>query len=433
MILPTTPAQLRSKIAAPPRGLRLAILSAALALTTILPLACKPTDSDRPAEELSNAEVDRLRALPYAGGTPANPNEPTGVIHHDAERTCPGYRLYTVQMQGIAELIDEAGQVTRAWQIGDEDRWERCELLPDGDVLVIGSDGDQLDSKRPWDIPTQARYVARMNWGGELKWKHHLPAHHDLEQLPDGRIAVLTFEQRRVPAIHPDIDVRDDRLTLLDADGNVLTFHSLLDAFRNGVRDLPLHRLRPVAPTGEPWFDLLHSNSVEWMRWPELAKRDPLYSPENVLVCVRHQDRVALVDWPHNQVVWQWGVGEISGPHDAQMLANGHILLFDNGLKMKRSRAVELNPLHKKIVWQYEADPPESFYTESKGSVQRLPNGNTLLAESDKGRAIEVTTDGEVVWEFICPHRLDDDQRAAIVRMVLHPRDRIDELLRQNQ
>ena len=34
-----------------------------------------------------------------------------------------------------------------------------------------------------------------------------------------------------------------------------------------------------------------------------------------------------------------------------------------------------------------------------------LPNGNTLVVETDGGRALELTEDGEIVWEFRSPYR----------------------------
>jgi len=37
-----------------------------------------------------------------------------------------------------------------------------------------------------------------------------------------------------------------------------------------------------------------------------------------------------------------------------------------------------------------------------------MPNGNTLIVESEPGRVFEVAPDGEIVWEFVSPHRLDD-------------------------
>lgn len=34
------------------------------------------------------------------------------------------------------------------------------------------------------------------------------------------------------------------------------------------------------------------------------------------------------------------------------------------------------------------------------GGAQRLENGNTLITESDNGRAFEVTRAGEIVWDY---------------------------------
>ena len=35
------------------------------------------------------------------------------------------------------------------------------------------------------------------------------------------------------------------------------------------------------------------------------------------------------------------------------------------------------------------------------GSQKRLPNGNTFIAEDNKGRLFQVKTDGEIVWEYV--------------------------------
>ncbi|HEX9698530.1 MAG TPA: hypothetical protein VGD06_03635 [Acidobacteriota bacterium] len=32
-----------------------------------------------------------------------------------------------------------------------------------------------------------------------------------------------------------------------------------------------------------------------------------------------------------------------------------------------------------------------------------MPNGNTLITETDRGRAIEVDAAGEIVWELVNP------------------------------
>ncbi|RYD04907.1 hypothetical protein N752_12025 [Desulforamulus aquiferis] len=44
------------------------------------------------------------------------------------------------------------------------------------------------------------------------------------------------------------------------------------------------------------------------------------------------------------------------------------------------------------------------FYSPFISSAQRLPNGNTFITEGSGGRLIEVTSDYEVVWEYISPY-----------------------------
>jgi hypothetical protein len=40
-----------------------------------------------------------------------------------------------------------------------------------------------------------------------------------------------------------------------------------------------------------------------------------------------------------------------------------------------------------------------------RSAQERLPNGNTLVTESDGGRLFELTPGGEIVWEYINPER----------------------------
>jgi hypothetical protein len=386
-------------------------------------------------------DVDRLRALPYVGGTPVEAGDSSGVILYDEKRTCPGVRLYTMPMLARAELIDERGLVLRHWQGPDGDSWQRAELLDDGRLLVIGAEGqgwtvggsngragdaDRAAAHRPsGPIPDSTRYVMCRDARDRLLWKRRLPAHHDIERLDDGRLLAITSRDREIPLDGRISLVRDDQLTLLDANGEVLETRSILDAVLRTPDRFPLQPVPPPDSKRTSRIDLFHANSIERMHLASLFARDPLYGPDHILVCFRHQDRIAIIDWNRDAVVWAWGQGRISGPHDAQVLENGHILLFDNGLAAGRSRAVEIDPLTGEVAWEYRGRPSEPFFTIGRGSAQRLPNGNTLLAESDRGRAVEVTADGEIVWEFLCPHRSREGERAALARIVWHDRDRV--------
>ena len=47
-------------------------------------------------------------------------------------------------------------------------------------------------------------------------------------------------------------------------------------------------------------------------------------------------------------------------------------------------------------------------------NLQRLANGNTLIVESNNGRAVEVAASGETVWEFRLPERTVSGDREMV-------------------
>jgi hypothetical protein len=376
--------------------------------------------------ERSPEDVDRLRSLPYAGFSSRTDSQADGVVEHDPARAYAGYTLLSVHEKCRADLVDMKGTVVRSWSLQPSSSWSNVELLPDGDLLVVGWDASEAGEP---GIADEKRYLLRFAWDGTLKWKRTMPAHHDIEVTPRGQLLTLTFARRLIPSIDTAIVVRDDRLTVLGLDGQLARSVSFYDVVSRSPDVFPLSRVAPNTAGGAPWIDLFHGNSVEWMRRPALAAKSPIYGPTNVLVSFRHQDRIAIVDFDEQEVVWSWGLGVISGPHDAQVLDDGHILLFDNGIARGWSRAIELDPLTGRIVWEYHAPIPKSLYTVNRGSAQRLPNGNTLIANSDNGTAFEVTKDGAVVWRYNVPDRNDRGHRAAIVRVKRHEKSFIDGLL----
>lgn len=376
--------------------------------------AVAPTPLPHPAQ-VSRADVERLQALGYVDVGDAPVEGPSGVVVRDAARSQPGYNLFTNAHLCSTQLVDADGAVLRTWSLEPCFRWDNTSLLPNGDLLVVGRaakpEKPDGEGARGW---AEGRYVARLAWNGDLRWKVPLGAHHDAQITPRGEIAVLTASRRLVPEVDERRKLKDDALTLLAADsGTVLASASLYDLLKTAPPDQFRFRTRTQ---GKGHLDLLHANSVFWMDDAQLAARDPLYAPSNVVVTIRHQDLVAIVDWDAKKVVWAWGQDELSGPHDAVVLPSGNLLVFDNGLGRGWSRIVEVDPKTRTIVWEYRAPEPESFYTPTRGSNQRLANGNTLIAQSDSGRAFEVTPDGTIVWEFLNPN-LSEGRRGGLVRM----------------
>jgi hypothetical protein len=367
-----------------------------------------------PDAALDEAEVEQLRALGYVDvvESPGGPGR-RGVVLRDPERSGQGLVHFTNAHGCSAELIRPDGEVVHRWHQEPCEKWGNTLLLPDGDLLVVHREPADDDSALEVH---RARVLMRLSWDGQVVWRRRMPVHHDVDLTPRGQVATLTYEHRIIPEIHPSIPVRDHFVALLTADGEPIEEVSLTELLMTAPEVMRLRRIAPHHKEGMDEIDLLHSNSIEWMHYPELAERSPIYAESNFLVSLRHQDAVAIIDWDAKRLVWAWGQGHLSGPHDASMLPNGHVLVFDNGLARRWSRVVEIDPLAGRIVWEYRADDPLSFFTYHRGSAQRLRNGNTLITDSGAGRVFEVTPGGEVVWDFHNPNLSADGSPIVVVR-----------------
>jgi len=396
-------------------GLLAAALSCAACGDSAGPEAAAPPAPGRLA--VDQEEAARLRALGYAdvSDTLADPNA-LGVVHHDREATQPGLGYLTHVRGCSSQLITLEGRALRSWQHRPCFMWGNSVLLPDGDVLAIHrSPRDKARSQQS----TEIRELLRLDWDGEVVWSRQLPVHHDVELTPRNQIATLTYAHRLVPSIHETIPVKDHNIALFSLEGELLHEVSILDLLETAPEPFRLEPIEPHFSTPDQMdeVDLLHSNAIEWMRRPELAEKDALYAPSNLLLTLRHQNAVAIIDWDARKVLWTWGQDELSGPHDATVLANGNVLVFDNGLGRDWSRVVEVEPRSRRIVWEYRAPEGERMFTATRGAAQRLENGNTLITDSELGRVFEVTPSGRVVWDFRNPNLSRKGKPIVIVRM----------------
>jgi outer membrane protein assembly factor BamB len=350
---------------------------------------------------LSEAEIQHLEALGYADWAEESAGDgATGVVAWDRERAPAGYNLITYALLHRAEFVDMEGRVMRAWAGEGKGRWHRAILAANGDLVVAGQEG-RGDERR--------HLLVRLAFDGTPLWRRYLPVHHHLTERTDGKIAALTRRQRWLPSVLADLQVADNGIVLVSPDGEFVQERSLHDML--AARPDVFAFLSQESGSAPPDPDFLHANFIDWMDREDLAERDPIYALSNVLVTVRDQNTLAIFDWDRGEVVWAWGQGELLQPHGAGVIGNGNILVFDNRPGEEASRVVELDPLAGKIVWEYTR---EGFYSETRGTVQRLENGNTFIGESNDGRALEITRDGEIVWEYRTPHRNEKAQPAAL-------------------
>ncbi len=166
------------------------------------------------------------------------------------------------------------------------------------------------------------------------------------------------------------------------------------------------HYLREVSPEGEILWSYIPDGKISWDA-ERLPNGNYLFS-----ICDDYNidPNVPLVNsiiemTPEYEVVWNY---TIYGPltsnheiHDVDKLPNGNYLIAD----MSQDRVIEVNSTYD-IVWEWRCidhlllpDPiPEDWV--HLNDVDRLPNGNTLMTLRNYDSVIEVNPAGNITWYY---------------------------------
>ncbi len=385
--------------------------------------ACDGDDWAEKAAALPSAtpadfeELERLAALGYVSGSVAATSA-SGVTVHDPERAFQGFNLAVSGHAPGGTLMDMDGNLLHEWRTSFEQVWpereflerfrtgnwfRRAHLFENGDLIGI------------W---ARSAGILKLDRDSNVIWANTIGAHHDLEVMPDGTITVLTVENHIVKRVHPRKPMLEDFITVLGPDGQVVRSVSVLEAFENSERYRYLWMQHPQK-TGI----VFHTNTIDVLDG-RIANEMPEFARGRVLISMRAMDTIAVVDLDRVEVVWAHK-GGFAKQHDPQVLADGGLLLFDNKDERESSSVEVYDPRDMSLRWVYRGTPSQPFYSKHSGAVQRLANGNTLITESVNGRAFEVTAEGEIVWEYINPHRTgeDDELRAALYEVRRLPPD----------
>jgi hypothetical protein len=354
--------------------------------------------------------TEGLNALGYLGGVDPVP-EFQNVTIFDQTRAYIGLNLYVAGNAPEAILMDMDGRELHRWR---HDFWEtwpdfdqtdvftaksydhfrRAYLYPNGDLLAIHS----------------GIGIVRLNRESKVIWAKRGGYHHDLQILDDGEIYILDAEEKT------EAGVLEDYVAVLDADGNLSRRVSLLACFVNS----PYRGLLDKMPYRG---DIFHTNTLEVLDGTH-AHRSPLFRSGNLLISVFKLNTIAIIDLEREQVVWAL-TGMWVRQHQPSLLENGNMMLFDNQGHGGRTKVIEFDPFSQEVVWAYADRPGAPLFSALSGSAQRLPNGNTLITESNPGRALEVTPGLDIVWEFYCPYRAgeQDEFIANLLEVVRLPHD----------
>ena len=366
------------------------------------------------------ASLKNLHSLPYAKCVPVkNTAQKSGVTIYKSEMCFHGLNIYAARDHAEAHLLDMEGNIVHTWSdktLGSED-WVHIQLCENGDLLA--NEGN--------------KQILKLNRNSNILWKIKMRSHHDLAVDEEGYIWSLINKDRVVKTSLAPMSILDNSIVVLTPEGKIIKEIPLYDILAHRIPKQTYRHVFSHIPLRYPgmirsWFanrfffntdmklDIFHTNSVT------LLDRDieGLCKKGDILISVRELDTIAILSRQDEKILWEWGSGKLDRQHHATLLENGNILLFDNGPSRGFSRVIEVNPLSRKIEWEFKAHPPEIFFSATRGACQRLPNGNTLITESNIGRVFEITKDGEIVWEYYTPIESKNGsiQRATVYRMM---------------
>lgn len=261
---------------------------------------------------------------------------------------------------------------------------------------------------------------------GEVKARTSRTNFHDMQPTADGGYLLVGDRTRDCPARQEEcVDltrwggprqatVIDNVVERQDRRGRLLWSWSTADFLtpEETAAWIGHPGARPrVDPEGREYYDLFHVNSVEEYRG-------------GALVSVRHADAVYRLSRGGQRLVWKLGGTKraeslrmppgfrddkaLSGNHDARVLADGSVTVYDNGSFTARPpRALRFSIGVGRAKLLEERRYGEAPFSLAAGSARRLPGGNWAVSWSGgNSEFVELDRRGRPVLSLRFPDRL---------------------------
>lgn len=317
----------------------------------------------------------------------------SGLTHLNTTKATLGFTLIAPNFLPFVSLIDLHGEEVHRWDLKSANGCATSQLLENGNLLVCE------ESEEVVGVPHgRGGCMREYDWDSNLVWEYiDHSQHHDVRRLPNGNTLYLGWELMTGELAER---VQGGELGTEDQAGGIWSDY-----------------LREVTPDGGTvWEWHLWDENIENYPLPvamnraELAHINTCYPLANgdVLISMQRHSTISIVDRKTQRIRWEYRNRDFGRQHDVQELDNGNYMLFANGLDsgsaLHASTVMEFNPDTKILAWQYKSDRPLEFYSPHISGCQRLTSGNTLVCEGVWGRTFEVTSNGELVWEYINPH-----------------------------
>ena len=390
-----------------------------------------------------------------------------GVLQYDEEKSMDGYIFFSSTHDKESYLIDNCGRLINKWE-GTRSSGLSSNLMPTGQVLRVekvsnsccpqASVGGRIEL-RDWDNNLIWEYFIADD---------QMAQHHDFTLMPNGNILVLGWElidentqqaygKQNVTFPHLWGEFVYELEPVGSSDANIvwewhLQDHFVQDKFptRDNFGDvseeigkLDINYQGPSHWSDRDWF---HCNAIDY---------NP--SRDEILINSRNIHELWIIDHSTTteeakgstggnkgkggELLFRWGNPEASkngntsdlkmfGSHGHEWIKpglpnEGKIIFFNNGDERPAgyySTAEMIDPIigpndeyvrnsgnvyqlyEQKIIYGQD---PFSLASTYLSNAQQLENGNFFINEGNEGRLLEVTDQGEVVWEYVVPIRYD--------------------------
>lgn len=260
--------------------------------------------------------------------------------------------------------------------------------LSNDTILFVG----KTKAGKPWEITNGSTYnwkATHMNWRtGEVIAQFSVPIEtHDVDYLGDGKYVVANKINHDVPEkkwlaeakrhnwIDPNRSTHSHLLYIYDRNRDEITWeYRFVD-----------HYPRTAGDGYEN--DYTHLNDV-----------DAVQNGSAFLLSPREFDRVLLINRSTKETEWELGEEDnydiLHEQHNPVLLSSDPptVLVADS----ENDRIVE----YQRVGGEWERTWLYADGLDWPRDADRLPNGNTLIADTGNDRVLEVTPNGQVVWEY---------------------------------
>lgn len=359
----------------------------------------------------------------------------------------PGYTLYT-STSTRTNLIDLNNNVVKFWNHTRSGGYS-VYLLPNGDLMRPA-----LSTNSTINGGGAAGIVQKYSWSGTLLWEYtyssnSIRSHHDICPMPNGNVLLIAWEvktaaQAVAAGLNHSAVIWPDHIVEIQPSGtNGGTIVWKWHFWDHLIQDYDATKANYGVVADHP--ELLDINvgsagSGDWMHINGISYNARL---DQIVISSHELDEVYVIDHSTTtaqaaghtggrygkggDILYRWGRPSNYRAPGSQVFnvvhssvwvpdsvpGGGHIMAFNNREGTNASHVVEIVPPEDSAgfysytpgnaygpsspLWTYAAS---GFYSTHLGGCQRLPNGNTMLAESTDGKLWEVNSAGTVVWNY---------------------------------